>query len=241
MADIGTKSGGKLLGAVDPEAVDRLKAAAGELAAAEAEKLLTGVGRTLGRTTGRLNAVAEGSSPGFQRLALDSGRKLVAGKGPVRTAVEVGAGRLKAVKRKKGGGRGPTVVLEYVDVPVPVHDAYEQWPRFLDAIGAEGSTTTRRRDRRLAWTSESATGRAEGVATFHAVTEDLTRVVLLIEHHPKGLAGKSGALWRAQDRRVRSALKHYARHLVLLGAADESGEAAQEPGEAEYAEAGEGS
>ncbi|MBQ0866261.1 SRPBCC family protein [Streptomyces sp. RK75] len=264
MADTRTQNGGgKPLGGLDPEATDRLKSAAQEFALAEGEKLLAGVGRKLGQATSRLNDVAEGKSPGFGRLALDSGRKIVEGKGPVRTAVEVGAGRLKEKagegikgllgagdgKRKGSGGQKPVVILEYVDVGVPVRTAYDQWTQLQDFSSFtkgvrdvtvaddttsdwkakifwsdrswQATTTEQIPDQRIAWTSEGAKGSTKGVVTFHELTGNLTRVVLLIEYYPKGLFEKTGNIWRAQGRRARLDLKHYVRHISMKGEADE--------------------
>lgn len=66
---------------VHGEAVDHLKAEAREYLAAQAQRLLVGAGRKLGETTGKLNDIADGNSPGFAKLALDGGRKLAEGKG----------------------------------------------------------------------------------------------------------------------------------------------------------------
>src|SRR3954468_7764583 len=121
---------GPLSGVASSEATDRLKAELQEYLAAQATRLLTGLGRKLGETTGNLNDIAEGNSPDFAKLALDGGRKLAEGKGPLRSAVELGAGRLKdnvvgafkglggKGKRKGGAGKKPTVIMEFVDVGV---------------------------------------------------------------------------------------------------------------------------
>src|ERR1044072_3210202 len=77
------------------EAADRLKAELQEYVAAQAQRMLVGVGRKLGETTGKLNDIAEGNSPGFAKLALDGGRKLAKGKGPMRSAVELGLSHTK--------------------------------------------------------------------------------------------------------------------------------------------------
>ncbi|MFD7012122.1 cyclase, partial [Rhodococcus jostii] len=59
-----------------------------------------------------------------------------------------------------------------------------------------------------------AKGFIDGAVTFHEVTPDLTRIVLILEYHPKGLFEKTGNLWRAQGRRARLELKHFARHVM---------------------------
>lgn len=265
MADTPDAKGGagKLLGAVDPDAAGRLKSMTTQLAAAEAERLMMGLGRKLGQTTGKLTDVAEGRSPGLGKLALDSGRKVMEGKGPVRGALEAGASQLKdkAVegvkgvlgkgggKRKKGGGQKPIVILEYVDVGVPVRDAYDQWTQYQDfSTFAKGvtdvtasddttsdwklkvfwsnrswkaSTTEQVPDQRISWTSEGAKATTKGVVTFHELAGNLTRVVLVMEYYPKGLFEKTGNIWRAQGRRARLDLKHYVRHISMKGEADD--------------------
>lgn len=244
------------------EAADRLKEEAQAYLTARAESVLAGVGRRLGEATVKLNDIAEGRSPGFGALALEAGRKITAGKGPLRSAAEIGGGRLKDTvtstvknalskgtrgKGSKGGGRRPTVVLEHVDVGVPVREAYDQWTRFEDfATFAKGvqdvtvaddtssdwrlkvfwskrswraRTTEQVPDRRIAWTTEGAKGTTKGVVTFHPLADGLTRVLLVIEYYPKGLFERTGNIWRAQGRRARLDLKHYARHIALRGEA----------------------
>ncbi|MFF5804814.1 cyclase [Streptomyces sp. NPDC012746] len=196
-------------------AADRAKEELERCLIAQAERLLVGAGRAMGRSTSYLNAMADGSSPGLKALALDSARKIGKGRGPVRAVVEAGAKQAKdktvnAVRARlgrRGGkpGRGrPTVILESVDVGVPVEDAYNQWTRYRDFP-----------DERIAWTSEGRKGTTRGVVTFHELAVDLTRVLMVVEYHPQGLREKTANLWRAQGRRVRLDLRNYARFLTL--------------------------
>ncbi|MFD9634727.1 SRPBCC family protein [Streptomyces violascens] len=240
-------------------AVDRLKQELQGYLLAQGERLLMGVGHKLGETTVKLNDIAEGRSPGFAKLALEGGRKVAEGKGPVRAAVEMGASHLKdnakemlkglGGKRKKGGaGRKPTVIMESVDVGVPVREAYDQWTQFQSfATFAKGvksatvaddttsdwkvkvfwssrswkaHTTEQVPDARIAWTSEGAKGTAKGVVTFHPLGENITRVLLVMEYYPKGLFEKTGNIWRSQGRRARLDLKNFARHIALRGEAE---------------------
>src|ERR1044072_6389925 len=87
-------------------AADRLKSEVQDYLGAQAQNLLAGFGRRLGRGTSLLNDVAEGNSPGLLKLATDSGRKFAEGKGPMRTALEIGAGHLK--DRVTGAFKGLT-------------------------------------------------------------------------------------------------------------------------------------
>ncbi|MCF2127186.1 SRPBCC family protein [Strepomyces sp. STD 3.1] len=244
------------------EAADRLKAEVQDYLAAQVTRLLTDVGTRLGQTTGKLNDIAEGNSPGFAKLALDGGRKLAEGKGPMRAAFEVGAGKVKdnvvgafknltggKGRKKGGGGQKPTVIIEYVDVGVPLRTAYDQWTQYQDfstfAKGVKSAnraddtssdwqlkvfwsnrswkakTTEQVPDDRISWTSEGAKGTTKGVVTFHELAGNLTRVILVIEYYPKGLFEKTGNIWRAQGRRARLDLKNYVRHITLKGEADD--------------------
>ncbi|WP_328874867.1 SRPBCC family protein [Streptomyces sp. NBC_00287] len=141
------------------EAGERLKAELQEYLAVQAQRLLIGAGRKLGETTLKLNDIAEGKSPGFARLALDGGRKLAEGKGPLRSALEIGASRAKenvteALRnlggkggRKGGAGKKPTVVIEYADVGVPLRTAYDQWTQYQDFSSfAKGVQSANRAD-----------------------------------------------------------------------------------------------
>ncbi|MEB8342841.1 SRPBCC family protein [Streptomyces endophyticus] len=259
-------------GLAKSEAADHLKSELQEYLAAQAQRLLMGAGRRLGETTVKLNDIAEGNSPGFAKLALDGGRKLAEGKGPVRSAVELGAGRLKdnvvgafknlaggKGKRKGGAGKKPTVIMEFIDVGVDLRTAYDQWTQYQDfstfAKGVKNAnraddvtsdwqlkvfwsnrswkahTTDQHPDDRIAWTSEGAKGTTKGVVSFHPLADRLTRVLLLIEYYPKGLFEKTGNIWRAQGRRARLDLKHFARYVTLRGESPEGWRGEIEEGE----------
>ncbi|PTM99946.1 MULTISPECIES: SRPBCC family protein [unclassified Streptomyces] len=142
------------------EAADRLKAEVQDYFAAQATRLLTGLGHKLGETTGKLTDIAEGNSPGFAKMALEGGRKIAEGKGPLRSALEVGAsgakdkvmGAFKNLGGKgkgkgKGGGNKPTVIIESVDVGVDLRTAYDQWTKYQDfSTFAKGVKSASRSD-----------------------------------------------------------------------------------------------
>jgi hypothetical protein len=69
-------------------------------------------------------------------------------------------------------------------------------------------------DHRIIWRSKGAKGHVDGAVTFHELAPELTRVVLVLEYHPQGLFERTGNLWRAQGRRARLELKHFARHVM---------------------------
>ncbi|MGP3732333.1 SRPBCC family protein [Streptomyces sp. GDS52] len=247
------------------EAADHLKAELQDYLAAQATRLLTGVGRKLGETTGKLTDIAEGNSPGFAKLALDGGRKLAEGKSPLRSAVELGASRAKdnvmgalkglgggggKSKRKRSAGKKPTVIMEHIDVGVPLRTAYDQWTQYQDfstfAKGVKSAnksddttsdwqvkvlwsnrswkaqTTEQIADDRIAWSSEGAKGTTKGVVSFHSLGDKLTRVLLVIEYYPSGFFEKTGNIWRAQGRRARLDLKNFARFITFKGEAEDS-------------------
>ncbi|KAF3468419.1 SRPBCC family protein [Streptomyces sp. Tu 3180] len=255
--------GSPLADVAHSEAADRLKAELQDYLAAQATRLLTGVGRKLGETTNKLNDIAEGNSPGFAKLALEGGRKLAEGKSPLRTAVELGASRAKdsvvgalkgvgggKAKRKRSAGKKPTVIIEHIDVGVPLRTAYDQWTQYQDfstfAKGVKSAgksddttsdwqlkvfwsnrswkakTTEQVPDDRIAWSSEGAKGTTKGVVSFHRLADNLTRVLLVIEYYPTGFFEKTGNIWRAQGRRARLDLKNFARFITLKGEAEDS-------------------
>ncbi|MFF5533350.1 SRPBCC family protein [Streptomyces cinerochromogenes] len=258
----GAAQGGPLSGLAHSEAAGRLKEEAQEYLSAQAQRMLTGLGRKLGETTVKLNDIAEGNSPGFAKLALEGGRKLAEGKGPVRSAVELGASRAKenvmgalrslgGGKGKKGGaGKKPTVIMESVDVGVPLRTAYDQWTQyqsfstfakgvksanraddthsdwqakiFWSSRSWKAKTTEQIPDYRIQWTSEGAKGTTKGVVSFHRLEENLTRVLLVMEYYPTGLFEKTGNIWRSQGRRARLDLKNFARFITLKGEAEDS-------------------
>ncbi|WP_405626563.1 SRPBCC family protein [Streptomyces sp. NBC_00016] len=255
--------GNPLSGVAHSEAADRLKEEVQEYLAAQATRLLAGVGHKLGDTTAKLNDIAEGNSPGFAKLALEGGRKVAEGKGPLRTALELGASRAKdkvtgafkslggkGGKGKKSAGKKPTVIMETIDVGVPLRTAYDQWTQYQDfstfAKGVKSAnraddttsdwqakvfwsnrswkakTTEQVPDDRIAWTSEGAKGTTKGVVSFHELGENLTRILLIIEYYPTGLFEKTGNIWRAQGRRARLDLKNFARFITIKGEAEDS-------------------
>ncbi|EFL38012.1 cyclase/dehydrase [Streptomyces griseoflavus Tu4000] len=222
---------GPLADIAHSEAADRLKAEVQDYLAAQATRLLSGLGQKLGETTNKLNDIADGNSPGFAKLALDGGRKLAEGKSPLRSAVELGASRAKdnvmdklkglgggggggKSKRKRSSGNKPTVIIEHIDVGVPLRTAYDQWTQYQDfstfAKGVKSAnksddttsdwqakiwwsnrswkakTTEQVPDDRIAWSSEGAKGTTKGVVSFHSLGDNLTRVLLVIEYYPSG-------------------------------------------------------
>ncbi len=147
----------------------------------------------------------------------------------------------------KTGELKMTNIEESIDIGLPVDVVYNQWtqiaefPKFMkgvENIDQESETESTWRvkvalshrswkariteqvpDRRIVWTSEGAKGYTQGTVTFHALADDLTRVLLSMEYYPNGFFEKTGNLWRAGGRRARLDLKHFRRFVSLSGEA----------------------
>ncbi|TDD87131.1 SRPBCC family protein [Actinomadura rubrisoli] len=142
-----------------------------------------------------------------------------------------------------GGRRGKlTTIVEQIDVGAPRRLVYDQWTRFQDypsfmkkvesvEQASEEKLNWKARifwstrtwqstiveqipDRHIVWRSKARKGRVDGTVSFHELTPNLTRVLLVLEYRPRGLFERTGNLWRAQGRRVRLELKHFRRHVM---------------------------
>ncbi|WP_433859199.1 SRPBCC family protein [Streptomyces kronopolitis] len=189
-------------------------------------------------------ALGEGSSPAQAALTAGASHLKDTVKGKLKDKVKGLFGK----GRKSGGGKSKSVtIVEDIDVGVPVREAYDQWTQFQDfstfakgvvSVEKADDTTSNWKvkvakstrswranvteqvpDERITWTTEGAKGTVKGVVTFHPLTEDLTRVLLVLEYFPKGLFEKTGNIWRAQGRRARLDLKLYRKFLMMRGEA----------------------
>ncbi|MEN0139974.1 MAG: SRPBCC family protein [Rhodococcus sp. (in: high G+C Gram-positive bacteria)] len=227
----------KLVGTVTEKALssvsDKVQNASGRLT----DYAEGGGGGLLAAVTGS-EKLAEGESPiksavsgGWQsakQMAKDTASD-------VKEAVTGGGG-------SKGKKLKLTNIVETIDVGVPVQLAYNQWTQFADFPSFmkkverveqesdeklewkaqvflshrtwEASIIEQVPDERIVWHSKGTKGYVDGAVTFHEVTPDLTRIVLILEYHPKGLFEKTGNLWRAPGRRARLELKHFGRHVM---------------------------
>ncbi|MFF0310525.1 SRPBCC family protein [Streptosporangium sp. NPDC004379] len=143
----------------------------------------------------------------------------------------------------KGKKLKVTNIVESIDIGAPRRLVYDQWTQFADFptfmkkvenVNQEEDNKTQWKaqiflshrtwkstiidqvpDQRIVWRSEGAKGYVDGCVTFHAITPDMTRVLLVLEYNPKGLFEYTGNLWRAQGRRVRLEFKHFRRHVMM--------------------------
>lgn len=167
--------------------------------------------------------------------------KKVAGAG-VETAKEKVQEATGGGGASSGGHAKVTNIVEDIDIGVPVSVAYNQWTQFTDFPGfmkqvenvdQESDTELKWRgkilwshrdwkstiidqvpDERIVWKSEGAKGYVNGAVTFHEITPNLTKILVVLEYYPQGFFEKAGNLWRAQGRRVRLELKHFRRHVM---------------------------
>ncbi|WP_084219479.1 SRPBCC family protein [Spirillospora albida] len=141
-----------------------------------------------------------------------------------------------------GGWGGPVDIVEEIDIGAPCRLVYDQWTRFEDfpsfmkkVVSVEQTSdrklswkakvfwstrtwqatiTEQVPERHIVWRSQGPKGLVHGTVSFHERSPDLTRVLLVLEYHPRGLFERTGNLWRAQGRRVRLELKHFRRHVM---------------------------
>ncbi|MEV7994411.1 SRPBCC family protein [Streptomyces sp. NPDC086077] len=213
----------------------------GAYAETRLEHVLAGVGHKVGDAANRIGSAH--LEPGALVHGLGKGGKLLGGqasqakegavhaKDAVTDKIKQAAGHRHGSSR--GGARSMTVI-EDIDIGVPVREAYEQWTRFTefgrsaeDVTGVEeakiakagrawtGTIIEQVPDERIAWISEGAGGTTSGVVTFHPVAENLTKVLLVLDHIPQGFVEKTGNLWRAQGRRARLDLKRFRKFVML--------------------------
>ncbi|MER8032542.1 SRPBCC family protein [Streptomyces bauhiniae] len=185
-------------------------------------------------------ALADGKSPAQAAMS--------AGVSHLKDTVKDKVKGLFGKGRKSGGGKSKSVtIVEDIEVGVPVREAYDQWTQFQEfstfakgvvSVEKADDTTSNWKvkvakstrswkanvteqvpDERITWTTEGAKGTVKGVVTFHAITENLTKVLLVLEYFPKGLFEKTGNIWRAQGRRARLDLKLYRKFIMMRGEA----------------------
>ncbi|MYR41166.1 SRPBCC family protein, partial [Streptomyces sp. SID5910] len=214
-----------------------VKDALGGYLSAAGHSVVGKAGERIGGLTDRLTGSANGGSNGDSDGGDDSdgGGSGKGGKG--------GGGSRGSVKA--------TNIVETVDIGVPLRTVYDQWTQIQDfssftkgvrSVSPSDEVTSdwnvkvgpssrswkatvqeQVPDERIVWTSEGAKGSTRGVVSFHELAPRLTRVVVVVEYYPAGFFEKTGNLWRAQGRRLRLDLKHFARHVTLVDAEEVEG------------------
>lgn len=172
--------------------------------------------------TAGTEAMRAGKSPGKVVLAAGTSHTKSKVKRKAKRALGSGgrSGGSRTARRKGSGPRAPrrASATEDIDVGVPVDEALEQWLVFQESRRPEADFEEPDEEvpgRRIVWTAGGPGGTLRGVATFHRLADDLTRVLLLLEHLPSGPVGAASALWSPQSRRARRELRHFRRFLML--------------------------
>ncbi|MDE9366920.1 SRPBCC family protein [Luteipulveratus sp. YIM 133132] len=121
------------------EATDRLKASAGGVVTALAERAASAAESHVTGLTDRLTDVTDGTKSGALK---GSAKAAVKGESPVKGALKGGLSNLKDKAAEALGGKGGkssgskklklTNIIEETDVGVPVRVAYNQWTEFRD-------------------------------------------------------------------------------------------------------------
>ncbi|GAB2829366.1 hypothetical protein GCM10022221_29880 [Actinocorallia aurea] len=191
----------------------------------------------------------DGGGPGVQ-AAMSGLGALSEGKGPVRAALSAGMSGLTAKLKGSGGKKKLklTNIVETIDVGAPLQLTYNQWTQFEDFPTFtkkveqadqsddmkvhwkaqvfwshrewEATILEQVPDSHIIWRSKGAKGHVDGAVSFTELGPNLTRVCLVMEYHPQGFFERTGNLWRAQGRRARLELKHFARHVMVHALAD---------------------
>ncbi|WP_217548052.1 SRPBCC family protein [Streptomyces sp. GbtcB6] len=143
----------------------------------------------------------------------------------------------------KAGSTKVMNIVEVLDVGVPIRTAYNYWTQYEEFSGFtkgvrsvskndevastwkvkvgpstrgwKASVEEQVPDERIVWSSEGAKGTTHGCVSFHELTPDLTRIVLVVEYYPSGFFEKTGNLWRAQGRRLRLDFKNFQRYVTF--------------------------
>ncbi|MFB7617718.1 SRPBCC family protein [Kitasatospora sp. NPDC056181] len=157
--------------------------------------------------------------------------------------VEKVKGAFGGGKAGRKAGKKVMNIVETLDVGVPVRTVYDHWTQYEDFAGfakgvqdiSQGDEVTtdwkvkvgpskrsykatvqeQIPDERIVWTSQGAKGSTRGAVSFHEITPNLTRIVLVVEYFPAGFFEKTGNIWRAQGRRLRLDFKNFQRHVSL--------------------------
>ncbi|MFD5266300.1 SRPBCC family protein [Streptomyces sp. NPDC058335] len=138
-----------------------------------------------------------------------------------------------------------STVKETVEVAVPVHTAYNQWtqfeefPRFMEGVEEVRQvddrhnhwTTkiggTRREfdteivdqlaDERITWRTTSGDTKQKGTVRFERLDDTHTRVELVMDVEPSGVADKAADALGTIDRRVKGDMKRFKQYIEERG------------------------
>jgi len=181
-----------------------------------------------------------------------------------------GEGKGKGGKKPTGHGRGRRLpVQQHIDVAVDLQNAYDQftqfedWPQFMHRVEKveqredetvmfheniwgvrrswEAEIVEQKPCERIVWRSKGPL-QTLGVATFHRLSDNLTRVQINMDFQPKGLFEKTASGMRLSRRALASDLMRFRAFVEMRDDATgdwrgtiEDGEVTETPEEAEQA------
>ncbi|MEV6985176.1 SRPBCC family protein [Sphaerisporangium sp. NPDC051017] len=202
------------------------------LAGLAGKMALRAVRRKVEETTRRLTGFAEGDD--FRTIGRLAGAE--GGTGRLKGLAEMAFGGLK--RRLGFGKRKLklSTIAETMDIGAPIRLVYnvwtqfEDWPTFTKKLEKvvqdsdekltwqaqiflprrtwESTIIEQEPDDKIVWRSKAAKGYVDGSVTFHELAPAMTRVLMVLEYHPKGFIEHIGNLWRAPGRRARLEFKH---------------------------------
>ncbi|WP_406472951.1 SRPBCC family protein [Streptomyces platensis] len=140
-----------------------------------------------------------------------------------------------------------STVKETVDVEVPVHTAYNQWtqfeefPKFMEGVEKVTQLDDQRNrwttkiggvrrefdteiidqlpDDRIAWRTTTGDTQQKGLVSFQRLDETHTRVDLVMDIEPSGVAEKAADMSGTIERRVKGDMRRFKDYIEHRGAA----------------------
>ncbi|PBC80266.1 Polyketide cyclase / dehydrase and lipid transport [Streptomyces sp. 2224.1] len=138
-----------------------------------------------------------------------------------------------------------STVKETVDVEVPVHTAYNQWtqfeefPKFMEGVEKITQLDDERNrwtvkiggvqrefdteiidqlpDNRIAWRTTTGETQQKGLVSFQRLDETHTRVELVMDIEPSGVAEKAADVSGTIERRVKGDLRRFKEYIEHRG------------------------
>ncbi|MFE0787199.1 cyclase [Streptomyces sp. alain-838] len=138
-----------------------------------------------------------------------------------------------------------STVKEAVEVGVPVHTAYNQWtqfeefPQFMEGVEEVRQLDERRNhwtttvsgvkrefeteivdqlpDERITWRTTTGDSRQKGTVHFQRLDDTHTRVELVMDVEPTGIAEKTGDMLGVIDRRVKGDMQRFKEYIEGRG------------------------
>jgi len=136
-------------------------------------------------------------------------------------------------------------VEETIEVNVPVSTAYNQWtqfeefPKFMDGVESvkqiddthlrwvaeiggkrhewEAEITEQKPDKEVAWRAVDGHYNS-GIVTFEPISQDETRITVVMEHETEGMVESLGSALGADSRRVKGDLERFKELVESRGA-----------------------